>query len=206
MLAPLTPRQKEILEFIDMYYELHNLSPSLEEIRKHFNLSAVSTVHEHVDKLKKKGYLQKEMNQARGIKTIHQQDFTDDSATEISILGTITAGDPIEPVEVPEPLVVSSDFIAEGKEYFALKVSGESMIEEGILDGDLVIVKSQTTANNGDTVVAVIKDDEDEAATLKKFYKERDIFRLQPANEKLKPIYAKKVEVRGKVVGLIRQY
>lgn len=208
MLASLTPRQKQILEFIEMYTQMHNLSPSLEEIRSHFNLKAISTVHEHIEKLKKKGYLHKEMNQARGIRTVGQEDLGDNTVS-INVLGQIAAGEPIEAIEVAEPIEISSQLLPKGAtgnrdaSFYALKVQGDSMIEDGIHSGDIVVVKSQSAADNGDTVVAIL---EDNCATLKRFYREKDRVRLQPANEKLEPRFYRNVEVRGKVVALVRRY
>lgn len=202
MLAPLTPKQKQILEFINLYYDINHIAPSLEEIRQHFKLRAVSTVHEHIEKLKSKGYIKKEMNQARGIKTTSQSDIGEDMV-EINVLGRIAAGEPIEPIEIPEPILINSSLISKSASYYALIVKGDSMIEDGIYPEDVVIIKSQADANNGDTVVAVI---EDEGATLKRFYREKDRVRLQPANERLKPKFYRSIEIRGKVVALLRTY
>ncbi len=202
MLTTLTQRQKEIYDFISMYEKVNNIAPSLEEIREHFNLKAVSTVHEHVEKLKNKGYLKKEMNQARGIKTTQPHEINN-KLTEINLLGNIAAGEPIEAVENAEPIVICNDMVPIQGSCFALKVKGDSMIEDGIFDDDIVIVKSQSFAENGDTVVAIVNKDE---ATLKRFYKERDRVRLQPANKTLKPKFYKKIEIRGKVISLIRNY
>ncbi len=202
MLAALTRKQKLILDFIEMYRHANSISPSLEEIRHHFKLRAVSTVHEHVEKLKAKGYLRKEMNQARGIRTTATS--MSEKYIEIDVLGQIAAGSPLEAIENAEPILVSSSIIPKFQgNYFALKVKGDSMIEDGILDGDLVIIKSQQQAQDGDIVVAIVGDNE---ATLKRIYKERDRFRLQPANPALKPMFYKQVEVRGKLVALLRNY
>jgi repressor LexA len=202
MLAPLTPKQKQILEFIRVYQQANSISPSLEEIRNNFNLRAVSTVHEHIEKLKSKGYLRKEMNQARGIRTT-DHDSGKENMLEIDLLGNIAAGSPIEAVENAEPLTISRDLLPGLGKYYALRVKGESMIEDGIYDGDIVIIKSQQTAENGDPVVAIV---EDGLATLKRFYKEKGVIRLQPANSTLKPMYYKHVEIRGKMVALVRKY
>ncbi len=202
MLAALTRKQKLILDFIEMYRHANSISPSLEEIRHHFKLRAVSTVHEHVEKLKAKGYLRKEMNQARGIRTTATT--MAEKYIEIDVLGQIAAGSPLEAIENAEPILVSSSIIPKFQgNYFALKVKGDSMIEDGIIDGDLVIIKSQQQAQDGDIVVAIVGDNE---ATLKRIYKERDRFRLQPANPALKPMFYKQVEVRGKLVALLRNY
>lgn len=202
MLAPLTSRQKEILEYINVYYQMNRIAPSLDEIKQHFKLRAVSTVHEHVEKLKAKGYLKKEMNQARGIRTTYQNDLGE-NFVEINVLGNIAAGDPIEAVENPEPILVDMGLLKGTGDFYALQVKGSSMIEDGIFEGDIVIIRAQSTAQNGDTVVAIVKDN---AATLKKFYLEKDRVKLQPANSSLKPMFYRQVEIRGKVVALLRNY
>lgn len=202
MYKPLTKRQREILDFIENYTTTKGYSPSLEEIKDNFNLSAVSTIHEHLENLKKKGYLKKVINQSRSISVI-DPNLAENNFVEIQNLGIITAGKPIEAVEDPEPLLVSKDILSEFGRYYALSVRGDSMIEDGILEGDIIIVREQNTANNGDTVIAVLKDN---LATLKRFYKEKNRIRLQPANAKLSPSYYREIEVRGKVVSLIRQF
>ncbi len=202
MYPSLTKRQKEILDFIQAYYSKKKFAPSLEEIKVYFDLRAISTVHEHIENLKAKGYLKKEMNQARGIELINP-DLESNKFIQIQNLGIITAGKPIDAVEDPEPLLVNREILAIPGRYYALTVRGESMIEEGIHDGDIVIVREQRTADNGDTVVAIIQDN---LATLKKFYKEKSRIRLQPANPTLKPRYYRSVEIRGRVVTLIRRF
>ncbi len=202
MLAPLTSKQKEILDFINIYQQANSIAPSLQEIKDHFNLRAISTVHEHVEKLKAKGYLRKEMNQARGIRTIPQTETSADMV-EVQILGNIAAGEPIEAVEVPQPYMLNTSLLPGPGNYFLLRVKGTSMIEDGILSDDLVVIKSQNQAQNGDTVVAVVGDN---TATLKRFYLEEGRVCLKPANAALKPMYYRNVEIRGKVVALIRNY
>lgn len=201
MLSPLTQRQKEILEYINLYISIHKISPSLEEIKDHFGLKAISTIHEHIEKLKKKGYLKKEMNQARGIVT---NNIEDKDLIEIDILGEIAAGEPIEAIENPEPIVISKEILGrKSGDFYCLRVKGDSMIEDGIHSGDLVIIKSQKSANNGDTIVAIVDDNH---ATLKRFYKQMNKIKLQPANEKLKPKFYKSIDIRGKVIALIRNF
>ncbi len=189
----LTPKQKEILDFIFSFLEKEGYSPSLEEIAKHFKKS-IPTIHQHVKVLKEKGFLQKADNISRGISLKN-------SPTGIFLLGYIAAGKPIEPIENPEPISVPATMIKPQGNYYALKVKGDSMIEDGILDGDVVVVKHQKTADNGDTVVAITED----GATLKIFKnKEKKIF-LEPRNKALKNIYPKELEIRGKLIGLIRK-
>ncbi len=193
----ITKKQKEVLSFITSYQKKHSYAPALEEIRKHFKLSSVSTAHHYVKKLQELGHLDKESHHPRSISLL------DSGVMEIEIFGTITAGKPIEAVEVKGEMIT---FPAKGldlnAEYYALKVKGDSMVEDGIFDGDTVIIKKQSVAENGQTVVAIIDDNE---ATLKKIYRERDLFRLQPANQSMLPIYRKEVEVRGVVINVIRK-
>ncbi len=202
MLGTLTSRQKQILDYINFYYQLNSIAPSLEEIKQHFKLRAVSTVHEHIEKLKLKGYLSKEMNQARGIRTSATHSQGQDNF-EVNLLGNIAAGEPIEAVENAEPITVSRSLLKGPGPFYALKVVGNSMIEDGIFDQDIVIIRSQSTAIDGETVVAVV---DDERATLKKFYKERDRFKLVPANSEMEPKYYKRVDIRGKLIALVRKY
>jgi SOS regulatory protein LexA len=181
---------------------MNRIAPSLEEIRDHFNLRAVSTVHEHIEKLKSKGYIKKEMNQARGIRTTLQSN-EGENFMEVNILGNIAAGEPIEAIENPEPIWINKELVSPKGQFYALQVKGNSMIDDGIHEGDIVIIEKTAQAENGDTVVAIVKDNE---ATLKRFYKQSDRIKLQPANPSLKPMYFKKVEIRGKVVALVRKY
>jgi|GEM_PF-155389 len=193
----LTPKQKRILDFITLYTNKNKFAPSLEEIASNFKLKAVSTVHQYVQTLEKKGYLKKKENQARGFKPF----IKDKETIEIPLLGLIAAGSPIEAIENPEPLLISKEFLSKTGNHFALKVKGNSMINEGIFDGDIVVIKEQKWADNGDTVVAIINKGE---STLKKFYREKDRVRLQPANQSLLPIFTNEIEIRGKVISIIR--
>jgi len=193
----LTKRQKQIYEYVKSFIEENGFSPTGEEIRKHFKLSAVSGVHQHIKALIEKGFLEKNDNLARGIRL-----KTQDELITIPLAGTITAGQPIEAVEMhDEQIVISKNEISKSGKLYALRVEGNSMINDGVFDGDIVVIRHQKTADNGDTVVAVIDDNE---ATLKKIYKEKDRFRLQPANPSLSPIFRKEIEIRGIVVKIIR--
>ena len=192
----ITKKQKEVLTFIQSYQKKKGYSPALEEIRKHFKLSSVSTAHHYIKKLQKAGCLEKEDNHPRSIS------LSDSGIFEINIVGIITAGQPIEAIEsMNEAITIPAKGLDLNAEYFALKVKGDSMIDEGIFDGDTVIIKKQSVAENGQTVVAIIDDNE---ATLKKLYKEKNQFRLQPANQSMLPFYRKEVEVRGVVINVIR--
>lgn len=193
----ITKRQKQILDFITQYESKNKFAPSLKEVKKHFKLSSESTVHQHIEALKKKGYLTKQKNQPRGIELNKIEKFF-----EIPIIGNISAGQPIEAIEFGnESISVLSHEIKTEENHYALKVAGNSMIDEGIFDGDTVIIRKQEYADNGQTIVAVI---DDNLATLKKIYKEKDRIRLQPANPTLFPIYRNEVEIRGIVVKVVR--
>jgi len=197
----LTKRQKEILDYITEYIKENDFAPSLEEIKRHFRLSSVSTVHEHVEALREKGYLKKIENQPRSIEINNKKEKSD--LVEIPLLGTIAAGAPIEAIEIPETITVTKNDIGKFGDYYALRVEGDSMIDDGIYNGDVVIIKHQNVVDDGQMVVAVLEDNE---ATLKKIYREKDRFRLQPANPSLFPIYKKWVEVRGVVVKIMRNF
>ena len=193
----LTKRQKQILDFITGYIKKSGISPTYEEIKKRFKLSALSTVHQHVEALINKNYLIKNDKLSRGLELAGKTEMM-----HVPLLGIITAGQPIEAVEVPcETITVSKDEVGKYGKNYALRVQGNSMIDEGIFDGDIVIIRKQEFADNGQTVVAIIDDNE---ATLKKLYKEKNRIRLQPANPTLFPIYREEVEIRGVVVKIIR--
>jgi adenine-specific DNA-methyltransferase len=197
----LTKRQKQILDFITKYNKRYGVSPALEEIKRHFRLKSVSGIHQHIEALKNKGYLTKSENQPRGIE-VNRLSRTA-GTIKIPLLGVITAGEPVEAYEAPENITVSKDLIPKGGDYFALKVNGDSMIDEGIFDGDTVIIRKQQIAENGETIIALLNGSE---TTLKKIYREKNRFRLQPANPNLKPIFVKELEIHGKVVSVIRNF
>ena len=193
----LTKRQKEILEFVSGYIKENGVSPSYDEIRDKFGLSALSTVHEHITELVEKGFLRRDERKERGLYLpAKRQQYI-----EVPLVGAIACGKPIEAIEIPDEFIrVAREDSLRGNIY-ALKAKGDSMIREGIFDGDLIIVKKQSTAENGDTVVAVIDDNQ---ATLKKYFQEKEKIRLQPANPEFTPIYRQEVEIRGVVVKIIR--
>lgn len=192
----LTIKQKKILDYITLFSQKHGYAPSLEEIASHSRLNAISTVHHHIKALKNKGYLKKEENQPRGVSLFEKTTET----IEIPLLGFIAAGKPIEPIENPEPIKIPKTMIAKNGNYYALKIQGESMIEDGIWDGDIVIIKHQQVADDKDIVVAITED----GATLKLFRKKGDKIFLEPRNKSYPIIYPKQLEIRGKFVGLIR--
>ncbi len=194
----LTKRQKQILDFITKYNRRHGVSPALEEIKKHFRLSSVSTIHQHIEALKNKGYLNKLENQPRGIEVRKSNNFA-----RIPLLGIIAAGKPIEPLENRELIEVPKNMLSASGNHFALEVQGESMFDEGVADGDIVIIREQPTVADGEIAVAYLPNRGE--ATLKKIYLEKSRVRLQPANPKMKPFYEKEVQIQGKLVGVIRK-
>ncbi|KKS27174.1 MAG: Cytosine-specific methyltransferase [Candidatus Yanofskybacteria bacterium GW2011_GWC2_41_9] len=197
-MANITKKQKQVFDFINSYISENGISPTIEEIRKKLKLRAVSTIHEHINTLKEKGYLSKSDNSARSISPSRQIK----SVIEIPIVGRIAAGQPIEAIENREDTIsLVNPNIKSSQGHYALRVIGESMIDEGIFNGDIVVIKKQSVAENGQTVVAIIDDNE---ATLKKLYKEKTRFRLEPRNQNMLPFFRKEVEVRGVVVQVIR--
>lgn len=202
-MVPLTPRQREILNYIVAYAEQNDYSPSYREIAEHFNLSSTATIAEHIETLKTKGYLRDDLSGARALQP-QQADPTQESLIEelsIPLFGAIAAGKPIEAVRTTETLDIPRDMA--GNKVFALKVRGDSMIEDAIMDGDYVIIEACENPKNGDIVVALLENDN---VTLKRFYREKDHVRLQPANSKYKPIRVKKVTIQGRVKGVIRKF
>jgi repressor LexA len=195
----LTKRQKEILDFLRMYREEHGISPTQREIREKFHLSSFGTVQKHLKRLEEKGALSRQWNRSRGISPADEAS----GSREVALLGMVAAGRPIEPFPDEETIEVPSSLLGKG-EHFVLRVRGDSMIEDGIRDGDYVVVARRSNAANGQTVVALIRGE----ATLKRYYAEGARIRLQPANASMKPILAdsRDVTVQGVVTGLIRDY
>lgn len=198
MPEPLTRRQKEVLEYLRTFIGKHDYAPSYREVADHFGFSSVATVAEHVETLKAKGYLENAENMARSIQLTPTWD---ERTFSIPLLGSIAAGLPIEAVRTTETIDIPKDMM--GKNVFALKVRGDSMIEDGILDGDYVIIEQIAQPKDGDIVVALL---EGNNVTLKRFYRESDHIRLQPANGNYAPIRAKRVVVQGRVRGVIRKF
>ncbi len=199
----LTRRQREIYDYICRFVADSGYSPSLEEIAAHFELASVATVHKHIQHLVSKGYLRKAWNRSRSVEpvSVGTADFA-----EIPVLGTVAAGSPIEAIEQgDESIQVPPGMAGWRGEAFALRVRGESMIEDQICDGDIVVVESREEARNGETVVALVDGSE---ATLKRFYRRGSRVRLVPANRHMEPIEvpASQVMIRGVVRGLIRNY
>lgn len=193
----LTKKQKLVLDFVKQYEKKKGYSPSLEEIQQHFKLASVSTAHFHIKQLQKKGLLTKEEKHGRTISAMKEK-----KTLEIPLVGNIAAGQPIEAIEMlDETITVPRSDIKLPFQHYALRVKGDSMIEDGIFNDDIVVIRSQKTADDGQTVVAIIDDNQ---ATLKKIFKEKGKVRLQPANKSLRSFFRKTVEVRGVVEKIIR--
>ncbi len=197
----LTPKQLRLLTFVRDFRRAKGYSPTMQELADEFNVSKV-TVFEHVETLQEKGFLDRVRHKARSLRVSDNVDFPDERPTLLPLVGVIAAGAPIEAIEDRETLDLEQMFAKSG-ETFVLRVSGDSMIEDQICDGDYVVVAKRQTARNGETVVALL---EDGTATLKQFFKEAGGIRLQPANEKYDPIIAKDVMIQGVVVGVVRSY
>ena len=199
----LTRRQKEVWDYLEDYIAAHGYAPTLEEIGAHFGLSSLATVHKHLSNLESKGLITRKWNLSRAIEITPPQKTA--QAVELPLLGRVAAGAPIEAIETQDTLTIPEDFVRRPHNAFALRVQGESMVGEGILNGDYVVVEKRPAADNGETVVAVMNGE----ATVKKFYRERGgKVRLQPANPHLHPIVVreKDVEIRGVVVAVLRKY
>jgi len=199
-------RQKEILNFIVKQIDKIGSAPTLVEIADQFGLSSLATVHEHLSVLEKKGFIRRYKGAVRGIEVlgISDEDKPTEMLLELPILGFIACGEPIEPYTDPNAtLGVNPLLVDGGGDCYVLQARGNSMVEDGIFDGDYLIVKKQIYANNGDIVVAVFKNG---FATLKRFYNEGNRIRLQPANSAMMPMYVTDVEIRGKVVSVIRKF
>ena len=197
-------RQKEILDLIAKSIDKYGYAPTLTEIAQNLGLSSLATVHEHLAALEKKGLVRRYRGAVRGIELLDNGEKGNDDTTELPVLGFIACGAPIEPYTDPNAtLMVSSTLIKSGDKSFVLQAKGDSMMDDGILNGDFVVVKEQKMANNGDIVVAVLRNG---FATLKRYYQEANRVRLQPANSTMSPMYVTEVEIRGKVVAVIRQF
>ncbi|MBN1867505.1 transcriptional repressor LexA [Candidatus Sumerlaeota bacterium] len=207
MTGYLTKRQHEILSYIENFIAEQGYSPSLEELGRGLGLSSLATVHVHLRNLAEKNLIRRAPNRSRAIELVPRDRHGGRAArtVELPLLGRVAAGSPIEAIRTPESVELPEEFVR-GKETFVLRVQGDSMIDEQIRDGDLVIVERRETAQNGDTVVALVDDRE---ATIKKFYREsKRRVRLQPANRTMKPLVlpAEACSIQGVVIGLLRKY
>lgn len=202
----LTKRQNEILTFVKEYIVSHGYPPTVREIGKYLGVSSPATIHTHLNKLVEKGFIKKDGSKNRAIELLVDNEFNEkqENVIDVPLLGKITAGSPIEAIETPDEFFsLPSYLVPKNKEVFTLKVSGESMINAGILDGDIVIVERQNVARNGEIVVAMNQENE---VTLKTFYKEDGYFRLQPENDTMEPIILDNVTILGKAIGLYRKF
>jgi len=197
---PVTKRQQEILAFLKEYLDLHGYSPTLEEIADHFSIRSLNGVYKHLKALEQRGFIRRLSKQARSIQLVES---TNRRAT-LPLLGRVAAGRPVEAINSPEEIAVPDTFLT-GKNNYVLRVSGDSMVDEHIQDGDYVILEHRQQANNGEIVIALI---DGEKATLKKYFREGARIRLQPANSLLEPMVLEesRVQVQGVVVGLMRKY
>jgi repressor LexA len=197
----LTKRQKEILDFLDTHIRRRGYAPTLEEICTRFGLGSVATVHKHLANLEEKGAIRRQMHRSRAVEVVPERRRV--RAIELPLLGRVAAGSPIEAIEGHDTIGVPEEFVR-SPDTFVLEVQGDSMRDDGIFDGDYVVVERRQTAAAGDTVVAIV----DGAATVKKFYRERSRIRLEPANASVPPIVVRDrdVEIRGVVVALLRRY
>ena len=202
-MQPLTRRQREFLDFLAEFIKHRGYAPSLEEIGRRFGLTSLATVHKHLTNLEEKGFIRRARNRSRSVELVPTR--VGRRAIELPLLGTVAAGAPIEAVAGSETIAVPEDIVAVRDTYYALRVSGNSMIDEQIRDGDVVIVKDRKSADNGEMVIALL-DDAD--VTLKKFYRDSGRIRLQPANPELPPLVVNpdRVQIQGVVVGVMRRY
>lgn len=204
MATVLYRRQKQILEFLEGYITKYGHAPTLVEIAKKLGVRSLATVHEHLQTLEKKGLIKRFGGISRGIEIIDQKIGQIVKGVELPLMGFIAAGSPIEPYTDPNAtFAVTPGMVTPRKKSYVLQVKGDSMIEDGILDGDFVVVEETNQARNGDIVVAMIGNG---VVTLKRFFKESTGVRLQPANSTMRPIFAKDVTIQGKVTSVIRRY
>ncbi len=204
MATVLYRRQKQILDFLDGYIAKYGHAPTLVEIASHLKVKSLSTVHEHLQTLERKGLIKRLTGLSRSIEVLESKIGKVIRGVELPLSGFIAAGSPIEPYTDPNTtFAVPGNMVSSHKHSFVLQVKGDSMIEDGILDGDFVVVEEANQARDGDIVVAMI---DNGVVTLKRFFREKERVRLEPANSLMEPIYAKNVQIQGKCVGVIRRY
>jgi repressor LexA len=205
-MAKLSKRQQDILDFIKEEVKKKGYPPSVREIGEAVGLASSSTVHGHLARLESKGFIRRDPTKPRAIEILDMEEtarMPASNVVNVPVVGKVTAGQPITAIEnVEEFFPLPERLVPADEQVFMLEVMGDSMIEAGILDGDYVIVRQQKTANNGDIVVAMTEEDE---ATVKRFFKEKDHIRLQPENSTMEPIILRNVSILGKVIGVYRQ-
>jgi repressor LexA len=201
-MTTLTKRQKQLFDYLDDYIQRNGFAPTLDETGKHFGLTSLATVHKHLINLESKGLIRRRSNHSRALEVVPQRKRQ--AAVELPLLGVVAAGRPIEVIEENEKVSVPESLVRR-QASFVLRVRGDSMRDDGILDGDLIVVESRPSAESGETVVAVLNGE----ATVKRFHRERQgKIRLQPANDQMAPIVVseREVEIRGVVVALVRRF
>jgi len=201
-MVTLTKRQKEIVDYLGDYIADHGYAPTLEEIGARFSLSSPATVHKHLTNLEDKGLVRRKWNHSRAVELIPQKRKA--AAIELPLLGQVAAGQPIEAIETAGSIAVPEELVRRENSY-VLRVKGDSMIEDGILDGDFIVVEERAAPENGETIVAMVNGE----ATVKRFFRERSgRICLQPANERMEPIFVKEEDFtsRGRVVAVLRKY
>lgn len=200
----LTNRQKDVLDYVKSYIANHGYPPAVREIGFALGLNSPATIQSHLTALESKGYIKKTNSKYRSLEIVGNNEYLNEDVINVPLLGKITAGTPIEAIETPnEYFSLPAYLIPNKEEVFTLKVSGESMINAGIFDGDIVIVQKQNVARNGEIVVAMTMKNE---VTLKRFYKEANYIRLQPENDTMEPIILPNCTILGKAIGLYRKF
>ena len=202
---PVTPKQRQVYDFIARHIQVHQLPPTIAEIGGQFKMSSSASVHSILSALEREGLIKRIPNVSRGIELVEQQSSNGNDEGEVPLLGLVAAGQPIEAILSHETVSAPRDMIGRGR-MFALRVRGDSMIDENIQNNDIILVSSQQTAENGQVVVALI---DGNYATVKKFYREAEFIRLEPANPQFKPIFIRtpeRIQIQGVVRGLIRKY
>ena len=198
----LTTRQNDVYQYIKGYIEEHAYAPCVREICVALNLKSTSTAHAHLTKLERKGYISRNPAKPRTTMLLNGEDPRDERVVKVPVVGKVAAGEPITAVENIEEYMALPYSLLGTDDVFILNVSGDSMVKAGIFDSDKIITRRQATANNGDIVVAMIEDE----ATVKRFFVEEDRVRLQPENDQYEPIYAKELDILGKVIGVLRMF
>lgn len=201
-MLPLTKRQREILDYLQDFIQQHGYAPSLEEIGRRFGLSSLATVHKHLTNLQEKGFIKRAWNRSRSVEMIPTN--SGGRSVDLPMLGYVAAGVPIEAIASTETIAVPEEMVGR-RDTYVLRVRGNSMIDEQICDGDFVIIEDRKTAQNGETVVALLSGSD---VTLKKLYRENGRVRLQPANPTMQPIFVEpdQLHVQGVVIGVMRKY
>lgn len=206
MPAILYPRERQLLDFITQFIGRYGYAPTLKEIGEALHIHSPATVHEHVDRLRQKGFIRKLDGTARGLEIV-QENYRPAGANatmELPVLGFIAAGSPLEPYTDPNFYIsVAPSMIASNQPHYVLQVKGQSMIDDGIFDGDFVVIQHQQDAKNGEIVVALLPNG---LATLKRIYFEKDKIKLMPSNSTMSPIFTTHVKIQGRCVGLIRKF